>query len=64
MKLYVHLLRMKKKDKGGYRKDGKPRRRLTLSVTQESIDEAHKVDESLSRAFEKVFTVEETPKTP
>jgi len=55
MKLYVHLSRMSKKDKGGYRKDGKPRRRLTLSVTQESIDEAHKVDESLSRAFEKVF---------
>lgn len=47
---------MKKKDKGGYRKDGKPRKRLTLSVTQESIDAAHEVDPSLSRAFEKVFT--------
>jgi DNA-binding MarR family transcriptional regulator len=46
---------MSKKGKGGYRKDGRDRRKLTLSVTPESIEEARKVDRSLSRAFEKVF---------
>ena len=55
MNFCTYICIMTKKDKGGYRKDGKPRKRLTLSVTQESINEAHKVDSSLSRAFEKAF---------
>jgi hypothetical protein len=47
---------MGKKDRGGYRKDGKKRIPLTLSVTPESIDAAKKIDPSVSRAFEKAFT--------
>jgi len=47
---------MSRRKGGGYRMDKKPRVRLTLKVTPESIDAAKKIDPLVSRAFEKAFT--------
>jgi hypothetical protein len=40
----------------GYRKDGKERKKLTIRVTPESIQESIDRHGSPSTAFEKVFT--------
>jgi hypothetical protein len=52
--LYVHLTPMKR-ERGGYRKDGKQRKKITLSVTEESIQGAQRIDPNISHAFEKAF---------